>query len=94
MKDEKTHLDKEGRNYLNQIFFESDIVTERVYQWYLKKVDSLPKTPRIISDNTAPSEVEEEKEFLNRNKKFSWEATSLFSLPEEAGTRQFLFIRR
>lgn len=40
------------------------------------------------------TQLEEEKEFLNRNKKFSWEATSLFSLPEEAGTRQFLFIRR
>lgn len=77
---EKTHLDKEGRNYLNQIFFESDIVTERVYQWYLKKVDSLPKTPRIISDNTAPYEVEEEKEFLISSLPMSLTPSTFYTL--------------
>lgn len=61
---DKTKIDREGRNYLNQIFFESEVVTDRLYEWYQKKVQSMPKLPRIVVDNTTPYEMEEEREFL------------------------------
>ena len=48
----------------------------------------------ILAIYRTSTQLDGEKEFLNKNKKFFWEATELFGLPEEAGTRQFLLIRK
>lgn len=46
----------------------------------------------ILAIYRTSTQLEGEKAYLNGNKKIRWEATTLFSLPEDAGTRQFLFI--
>ena len=48
----------------------------------------------VLAVYRTSSQLEGEKDFLKRNKKISWSSTELFSLPEEAGMRQFLLVRK
>lgn len=48
----------------------------------------------VLAIYRTSSQLEGEKDFLNRNRKVNWTSTELFSLPEEAGMRQFLLVRK
>ena len=48
----------------------------------------------VLAVYRTSTQLDGEKDFLNRNKKINWTSTELFSLPEDAGMRQFLLVRK
>lgn len=56
---------------------------------------NLLKKGGILTIYRTTSQLEGEMDFLNKNSKlFSWELSPSFTLPHDAGTRVFLFIRK
>lgn len=48
----------------------------------------------VLAVYRTSTQLSSEQEFLRKNKKIQWTSTELFSLPEEAGMRQFLLVRK
>lgn len=74
-----------------------DLVTARAVaaaDILVKEGFAFLKKGGIFAVYRTSTQLEGEKAFLNKNKKFSWHSTELFSLPEDAGMRQFLFLEK
>ncbi|MBR2363703.1 MAG: class I SAM-dependent methyltransferase, partial [Lentisphaeria bacterium] len=74
-----------------------DIVTARAVasaDILVKEGFSFLKKSGVLAIYRTGTQLQEETAFLNKNKKFSWQATELFSLPEDAGMRQFLLMEK
>ena len=75
-----------------------DLVTARAVssaENLVKESFSFLKEPGgVLAVYRTASQLAEEKAFLERNKRLFWRSTELFSLPEEAGMRQFLLLAK
>jgi len=57
-------INKEAYIYFNQILYEADLVTERIYNWFVETLEKTPKIKPVIYEEYPKELVNEEKNYL------------------------------